>query len=240
MLCNPRLFLPIFRRMQSFFIASRHFSVQNRRMQEQNEAKTDKKPGFIKRIGWRNWIFGGLFFGILVASAAGLLYMYRDLPTCAWGHYSDTLPWKGNECELSSVKTGWSHVVQDKETTYYVPTIELTLGNCPGSGDILITLYDDMGNECYKIENIRYQNGQFVASSDICVETSQQQAKVTCVVSKPLSEVDMKIYGSSQHARPWKVVITHKPVMADRPFQAPQLFHLGQATISANCLSVIK
>jgi len=240
MLCNPRLFLPIFRRMQSFFVASGHFSVQNRCMQEQNEEKTEKKPNFIKRIGWRNWIFSGLFFGILVTSAAGLLYLYRDLPTSAWGHYNDTMPWRGYECELSSVKTGWSRVVQDKETAYYVPTIELTLGNSPGSGDIQITLYDDMDRECYKIENIRYQNGQFIISGDLCVDTTQQQAKITCVVSNPLSEVDMKIYGTSKHARPWKALVTHTPVMADRPFQAPQTFRLGEATISAKCLSVIK
>ncbi len=166
--------------------------------------------------------------------------MYRDLPTSAWGHYSDTLPWRGYECELSSVKTGWSRVEEKDKPAYYVPTIELTLGNCPGSGDMQITLYDDLNQECFKIGNIRYQNGQFLVSGDLCTETSQQHAKVTCVVSKPLSEVDMKIYGTSKHAHPWKAIITHTPVMIDRPFQAPQSFTMGQATISAKCISVIK
>ena len=237
MLCNPTLFLLIFHRMQSFFVASGHFSVQNRGMQEQNEEKTEKKPSFIKRISYRTWILATVFLGILVTSAAGLLYLYRNLPTCAWGHYCDTLPWRSYECEITGVTTGWTKVQMGADKNTYLPTIQLTLGNkCVGTGSIQITLYDDFNKECYKIENIRYINGQFADSENCCVETNGNQATITCVISNEVSDVDMKIYATSKHARPWKAVVTHIPVLIDRPFQAPQMYQIGQTSISATCL----
>jgi hypothetical protein len=44
----PPLFLPFFSGMQSFFVATEQFSVQNVRMQEQN---AESKVGLLKKIG---------------------------------------------------------------------------------------------------------------------------------------------------------------------------------------------
>ena len=47
--------------MQSFFVASTHFSVQNRRMHEEKTEKTETKMGLLKKIGVVNLVFITLF-----------------------------------------------------------------------------------------------------------------------------------------------------------------------------------
>lgn len=173
MFCNPTLFLPIFPRMQSFFVATLHFSVQNRRMQVENEENQNEratKKSIIRRMGIVNIIFGTLFFATLVAVAGAFAYQYRNIPTGKWGHYCDKLPWVGENIIVQNVKCGWVKLQLPDNTRkdsqfFYTPYIGIELGECNGDGIMYFTYKNEEGRKTGNDMQIRYKNGQFIPTN---------------------------------------------------------------------------
>ena len=170
MFCNPTLFLPIFLRMQSFFVATLHFSVQNRRMQvenKENENVTEVKKGLIKRMGILNILFGTLFFVTMIAIAGALAYQYRNIPTSKWGHHSTKTPWVGEDIIVTNIKCGWARLPLPPGTRkdaqyFYTPYIGVELGDCSGSGVMVFTFKNEEGRKMGSEMQLRYKNGQFI------------------------------------------------------------------------------
>ena len=162
MFCNPTLFLPIFRRMQSFFVASVHFSVQNRGMQDQ---KPEKKRNFIKKIGILNLICITLFLGVLLASAGALAYMYRGVSTHQFGEHGKDLPWFGKDLVVTQMQCGWMDVSSNSwmrmNNITRTPYIKLELGECTGSGTLYVRFKSPKGEYTGTVVTMLYRNGQF-------------------------------------------------------------------------------
>lgn len=162
MFCNPPLFLPIFHRMQSFFVASTHFSVQNRRMQEE---KAKKKEGLLKKIGIFNLICITLFVGALLLSAAYVAYSYRHIPTHENGEHQVELPWVGENLIIRSAEFGWVNVKGNEwmamKGITHTPFVKVNIDGTTGSGTLYIQFINSQGHYVGQPTTIVYRDGTF-------------------------------------------------------------------------------
>jgi hypothetical protein len=156
--------------MQSFFVATQHFSVQNRRMQEENkenQSETPEKKGLIRRMGILNIMFGTLFFVTLITAVGAFAYQYRNIPTSKWGHYASPTPWVGEGIVVSKVKCGWAKMLLPDHATrknkyFYTPYIGIELGECTGSGVMMCSFRNEEDRKVGEDMQLRYKNGQFI------------------------------------------------------------------------------
>lgn len=233
MLCNPTLFLLIFRRMQSFFVASTHFSVQNRRMQEKN---TEKKKGLLKKIGILNLIFITLFAGSLLAGAAVVAYMYRNIPTHTNGEHMKELPWTGNEIVIRNIECGWADVSEREwmvmKGVTHTPFVNINIDGSTGSGTLYVKFRNSDGYYCGEVSAIQYRNGVFENIDRQYYQASGTQAtayavnvfKGTNIVSETGQFLQHFNNARSKH---WKVEISYLPENSDSKKPYP----LGYSTI---------
>ena len=234
MFCNPTLFLPIFHRMQSFFVASTHFSVQNRRMQEE---KPKQKKSFIKRIGIFNLICITAFIGSLLVAAAAVAYMYRNVPTHKNGEHSLKLPWVGHEMVVSDIHCAWMDVSSNSwmkmNGITKTPFIKLTLGDCVGSGTMYIQFRNDNGQYVGNPVTLVYRNGQFDNIDRQYYKTAGKQAVVygfpVFTGTNLISQDDQFLaHCLNTRKKPWQVEVSYYPqTLTDTGRQM-----LGYSTVS--------
>lgn len=221
--------------MQSFFIASVHFSVQNRGMHEEKEEKQGIKQkvcGAIKRFGVWNILCSGLFLMVMVAVAGAFLYPHRHTQTDEWGERATGLPWRGEGLEIVEVTRGWraptdNKWMKDRDISDY-PFIELTLGNCTGSGTVFVHFRAPGGHIIGKPVALPYRNGQFVTESDPFCRTEGKKATVNGYpgYTDPHQFILHCLNEDEPH---WQVHVSHSPQVSGA--QNRTLSPLGFATI---------
>ena len=203
-------FLLIFARMQSFFIATRHFSGQNRVMQEQNEQENaPKKPRFkISSLIW-----GVIFVGMMLGLAGAGVYIYRNVPTSEWRKSGTDTPWGGVGVVVEEADAYWRNSTGDARMELraaFYPVLKLQLGTCEGSGNIIVRFADITGAQRGENISLAYANGAFLPSRDRNVKVEGNTAEAH--IESGFSTADEYLVHKFTESAPlWRVVVTNRP-----------------------------
>lgn len=236
MFCNPTLFLPIFHRMQSFFVASTHFSVQNRRMHEEKTEKTETKMGLLKKIGVVNLVFITLFVGALLLSAAAVAYMYRNIPTHNNGEHMKELPWKGEDVIIREAEFGWADVSDNDWMVMngikHTPFVSLNIEGTTGSGTLYIRFLNSDGYYTGPATTVQYKDGTFETIDRRYYHASGTQATAYAYPvftgTNIISANDQFIqHFNDERSKHWQAEISYLPANSDSKRPIP----LGYSTI---------
>ncbi len=203
-------FWTVFAKMQSFFVATRHFSRQNRRMQEQ---KASKARNLVARIGLWNIIWMGLFSILILAVALIWLCPYSSLPTATGRNAHSTLPWEGGKLRVENVEGYWASSDGNERMmlrTAYYPVAEVTLGESQGSGMLYLHFEDERGRRAGDTITLTYENGQFNSRREMNITAEGSKARVfveTGFVQKSAFELHCCDAGSPL----WRIHLSHRP-----------------------------
>lgn len=221
----PPLFLPFFSGMQSFFVATEQFSVQNVRMQEQN---AESKVGLLKKIGLMNLICLTMFAGMVLVVLAAVAYTYRKVPTAHWRESGDKLPLRAVELSIEDFKARWNNAKGNARLelrTNYYPSATITLGNGNGSGMLMVKFVDKRYEQHGAVIAIPYKDGQFVPQNDFNLKAEGKTAEVLLEYGyKDTNEY--RLHQLTEEEPLWRAQLFQ------RPAGAQQTYYLGYTTIS--------
>lgn len=203
-------FLLIFARMQSFFVATRHFSGQNRVMQAPEE---QEKPTKTPQRKIYNLIWGSLFGLALLGFAGFGVYVYKDVPTSDGRFISAVTPWTGAGVVVENAEAAWQssagNARMELRAAYY-PVLHLQLGKGDGSGHILVHFADAGGVQKGDTVALAYEKGQFLPSRDINVQTKGNTA-VAHVELGFATKDEYLVHKFTESSPLWRVVVTNRP-----------------------------
>ncbi len=221
----PHLFLQFFSGMQSFFIATEHFSVQNVRMQEK---KAESERSFVKRIGLTNLICMVMFCGMVVVVLGALLYTYRSIPLSDWREYSSELPMSGNGIEIEELQAEWKSSAGNKRLelrTAYYPQLKIKLGKGNGSGIIFAKFINSRRAEQGAPAAVHYRDGNFLPVNDYNIQAEGKNALI--ILEKGFTQADTyKLHQLNENEPLWRVQIFQ------RSSDNYTTYYLGDCTIS--------
>lgn len=213
--------------MQSFFIATDQFSVQNVGMQEQ-KAKT--RWLFLKKIGIKNLVWLTMFAGLMVVVLGVVLYTYRNLPVGEWRVSSSKMPIRGIGVVIDELTSEWKSAKGNSRMelrTAYYPLVSLRMQSCTGNGIFFIKFVDGRGEQKGDHVVLRYRDGQFVPVNDFTIKTEDLKAEV-CMESGFGNEPEYRLHRLKEEENLWRVQIWQ------RPAEATTTYYLGYCTIIPN------
>ena len=211
--------------MQSFFIATEQFSVQNVRMQEQN---AESKVGLLKKIGLMNLIWLTMFAGMVLVVLAAVAYTYRKVPTAHWRESGDKLPLRAVELSIEDFKARWNNAKGNARLelrTNYYPSATITLGNGNGSGMLMVKFVDKRYEQHGAVISIPYKDGQFVPQNDFNLKAEGKTA--TALLEYGYKDTnEYRLHQLTEEEPLWRAQLFQ------RPAGAQQTYFLGYTTIS--------
>lgn len=194
-------------------------------MQEQNEAKEEKKR---KKIGKWDIVFMSLF-GMVVLGVLGLLYYtYRHIPLSEWREYSSKFPIQGIDLKLESIQAEWHNAKgnarMELRTAYY-PSATLTLGGGNGTGMIYVRFMNHQKVQQGHLVALPYRDGKFVAQKDAIIRAEGNTA--TVLLEGGFSDpADYTLHRLNEQEKLWRVYVWQ------RPDNTQNTYLLGYKTIS--------
>lgn len=221
----PRLFLQFFSGMQSFFIATEHFSVQNVRMQEK---KAESKGSFVKRIGLTNLICMVMFCGMVAIVLGAILYTYRNIPLSNWREYCTGLPMTGHGIEVEELQAEWKSSAGNKRLelrTAYYPQLRIKLGKGNGSGIIFAKFINSRRAVQGATLALHYREGNFLPVKDYNIQAEGKNGVL--LLEKGFTKAaDYKLHQLNEEESLWSVQIFQ------RSSENNTTYYLGSCTIS--------
>jgi hypothetical protein len=192
--------------MQSFFIATRHFSVQNKVMQDQEQEKTEKS-------GRMDKIWGALAIVLLIAGVLGFYFQFNDLPRSYWRDASKPLPWEGAGVRIKAAEAYWKSSAGDDRMalrSYNFPVCRLQLDEASGKGDLLVRFINSEGIQMGDRIYVSYADGKFIPREHNSGKISEQEAIVRQEAGF-LTRDEYILHQLDEHAPLWRVVVECRP-----------------------------
>ncbi len=200
----------VFAKMQPFFIATRHFSRQNRRMQEQ---KASKATSVVARMGMGNIIWSGLLVILLLTAAGIWLRPYGDLATATWREADSTLPWEAEGLRVEKVRGYWESSEGNTRMALRAacyPVAEIELGEAQGSGMLYITFTDENTHQAGDTINLYYDKGQFRPRHELNIVAEGNKARVFVEAGYDRAS-EFELHQHDESSPLWRVNIFYRP-----------------------------
>lgn len=178
-------------------------------MQAPDEQKSTKlKP----RNKYSNLIWGTLF-GVLLLGILGFgAYQYKDIPTSDWRKSSNPLPWGAPGVIVEKAEAYWQssagNARMELRAAFY-PVIHLQLGDCSGSGQLLVRFADASGVQKGETITIGYHQGAFLPARYSNVKTQGKTAEAY-IETGFVSPDEYQIHKLTESAPLWRAVVTHR------------------------------
>ncbi len=165
------------------------------------------------RFKLSNLIWGSIFAIILLASAATGIYLYKGIHTSHWRMSSVKLPWKATNMTIKNATAFWrnsqGHARMELRAAYY-PVLQFQLGECTGSGHIIIRFADASGIQKGESISLAYENGLFRTTADTNVKAKAEHAEV--FVETGFASADQyTVHKLTETAPLWKVALWNRP-----------------------------
>ncbi len=179
-------------------------------MQASEEQVNGKKE---RRFKLSNLIWGGIFAAILLCGAAVGVYLYKNIPTSDWRMSGLALPWKSADVEIREADAFWrnskGHARMELRAAYY-PVLQLQLGDCGGSGHLIIRFADASGVQKGETISLAYNQGQFRPTQDTNVKAEAKTAEV--FIETGFASDDMYTVHKLTETSPlWRVAVWSRP-----------------------------
>jgi hypothetical protein len=196
--------------MQSFFIATRHFSVQNKVMQDQ-EAENKKATG------WKDRIWGGAALLILVAGVILFCYSFNKIPHAEWRNEYKPLSWKAAGVCIEEAEAYWKSSAGDSRMelrAFCFPVCRIVLNEAEGSGSVTIRFLNGQGVQMGDRVYIQYKDGKFIPRENNSMKITENEATVR-LEDGFLSRDEYTLHQFDEHAPLWRVQVDCRPDNSD-------------------------
>ncbi len=192
--------------MQSFFIATRHFSVQNKVMQDQEQAKQ-------KKSGWKDKIWGAAAVGILATAGISFWFSINSLPHAEWRNAYKPLSWETAGVCIDEAEAYWKASAGDSRMelrAYCYPVCRLKLDGAEGEGQVTVRFMNGEGVQMGDRINIPYKDGKFLPRQNNSMQVTEEEATVR-LEDGFLSEDEYTLHQFVQDTPLWRVEVECRP-----------------------------
>lgn len=191
-------------------------------MQQQNSLQEQKKG---MGIGKRITLWGALGGGLILATLAGILWFYIEMPMHVNRDLSDDLPWKHQDLVIDNATAAWKDATGNpilaKRTRLY-PEVSFNLVSAPGKGRIDVIFLNPDGTQVGDTHNLRYADGQFEKRQDRISETSGNKATVWLETGYTSTDF-FDLHRANQEENLWRAVFYYRPDGNNKAIRLGQL-----------------
>lgn len=198
--------------MQSFFIATGLFSRHNMAMQPQEHSEPDH--------GTQRRRFSlGRYIWAILAGALGLVALACVLNAFSQVHFtedrmymSSPLPWEGEGIVVTRLNGWWKSGKGDDRMALrssLYPIANVKLGDCKGSGLLVLTFHDELGRQVGDPVHLPYSEGQFRKQEAAWIRAEGDSA--TCRIEVGFDNEDGLLLQQLQTDKPlWSVRLRYR------------------------------
>ena len=192
--------------MQPFFIATRHFSVQNKVMQDQEPEKQ-------KKINTKEIIWGSIAIILLLVGCGIFWNTVKKLPHAEWRNEYTPLSWEACGVCIDKADAFWKASAGDARMelrSYCFPVFRMELDEAEGSGHVTVRFKNGQGIQMGDRIYLPYKDGKFTPRQNNSVQVTETEVTVR-LEDGFLSEEEYVLHQFDEHAPLWKVEVECRP-----------------------------
>lgn len=178
----------------------------------QGSAPPNKQPGRL-RLSISSILWGGILCSLLLIGAGFGVYMYKDIPTSDWRESRQPTPWYASGIRLDEAYSLWcnseGHARMELRAAYY-PSVRIQLGECKGSGHLIVRFANSAGSQAGETIFIPYENGSFRSTQETNITASGYTAEAHIETGFP-SKDEYLIHKLTETSPLWRAIIWNRP-----------------------------